>query len=974
MKKFLSAVLAIFMLLTSLPAFAIEFDDSDLADYTQVDIKSARHITETANIAFSGNKMYVYGSGSNYVFVRIEIPKPGNGKTLDSFVLRAKGWYSSAKTSLAAYKFPGDDWKDTELVYKGGDAAINALFTSSNVLPVEYSLPEGSNETKYSFDLTDYANTCLANGDTDICLALTCSSTYMVLPPDSTYDQDKLKAYVKFGDAPEFEFVSSTPEDGATDVLPYTDFSMNFNNAVKSAEVFINSDAVPQDKVVVSGSKVGINYPLPASSDCTVTVVVTDIYGSELTKSVTVTTVSASDAMLFDDKDLKGYDQLSIKNARYITEADNTAFSGDKKYIYGTGANYAFLRLAIPTPPKGKQIDKMVLRVTGWYSSPRFSTIAYKFAGDKWNDESLVYVGGGNADIASAFTAANKLPITYVQSESSANYARYNIDLTDYVNECIASGNQDDICFALTADYTYQIYPADATDNTNKMKAYVFYKDAPALSFESSVPQNGAEKVVPSEPITIGFNNAIESATVKVNGTNVPEDVIVYNGKNVTINYELPANSECSLEITANDIYGYEVTETINFTTGRNADVKEAVALESYFVNGDSSSPVTNFSDDTRHPKAVIYKVPLPNVKNGSILESFKLKYTIGVWSSGATTSPADAVVMGYKLPSTLNLAEVKYSDIESVLADHSTYKAGPHKVTEELKGVYATNVAYTSAEMDVTGYARESIAKGEDYMYIALTGSNMNVKFYGIKTEGAAVENAAAKYVYTVNNEPEFKTSDVSVTLYGRNVTEVSFILSTTLENIKDNVVIRNKDNKQTSGAEFVVDAYTGKISLASPVTLAQEVDYEVVILSGATDTYGNRLSGEFVVAEFTTGIDIVTYQPKIVMSYAEVIDFDELQTLGSADVGATVKGVTVVENNTSKDIVVNMIIATYKSETELSEVKVVPCTIPAAETLTIESEAITVGSDDKTVKVFVWENMKTLNPLTVFGTCPVN
>ena len=146
------------------------------------------------------------------------------------------------------------------------------------------------------------------------------------------------------------------------------------------------------------------------------------------------------------------------------------------------------------------------------------------------------------------------------------------------------------------------------------------------------------------------------------------------------------------------------------------------------------------------------------------------------------------------------------------------------------------------------------------------------------------------------------------------------------------------------------------------------------MVILSGSTDSYGNKLNEEIVVTEFTTGVDLVTYQPKIVMSYAEVIDFDELQTLGSADVGATVKGVAVVENNTSKDMVVNMIIATYKNETELSEVKVVPCTIPAKETLTVESEAITVGSDDKTVKVFVWENMKTLNPLTLFGTCPVN
>ena len=77
MKKFLSVILAVFMLLTAVPGFAApQYDDSDLADYTQVDIKSARHITETENKAFSGNKMYVYGSGSNYVFVRIAIPQP----------------------------------------------------------------------------------------------------------------------------------------------------------------------------------------------------------------------------------------------------------------------------------------------------------------------------------------------------------------------------------------------------------------------------------------------------------------------------------------------------------------------------------------------------------------------------------------------------------------------------------------------------------------------------------------------------------------------------------------------------------------------------------------------------------------------------------------------------------------------------------------------------------------------------------
>lgn len=970
MKKFLSVILAVFMLLTAVPGFAApQYDDSDLADYTQVDIKSARHITETENKAFSGDKMYVYGSGSNYVFVRIAIPQPASGKILDSFVLRAKGWYSSAKTSLVAYKFAGDDWKDTELVYKGGDASIAALFTDANLLPVEYA-QDGSNDTKYSFDLTDYANTCLANGDTDVCLALTCNSTYQVYPPDSTYDSDKLKAYVRFDDAPEFGFVSSTPQDGATDVLPYADLSMTFNNPVKSAEVFINSNAVPQDKVIVSGSKVSINYPLPASSECAVTVTATDSFGAEITKSITVTTTSA-DSMLYNDGDLKGYDQLAIKNARYITETANTAFSGDKQYIYGTGANYAFVRLAIPETPAGKQIGRFVLRVTGWYSDDRCATIAYKFAGDNWNDESLVQVAGGNTDVASAFTESNKLPVTYVKHESSVNYTRYNIDLTDYVNECIAV-NQDDICLALTAGYTYQIYPADASSSTDKMKAYVIYENAPALSFEDSIPENGASDVSPCEPVTVSFNNAIESAVVKVNGTVIPSNCITYSGKNVKIDYELPAYSKCNIEVTATDIYGSETSETISFTTGRNAVVKEAAALEAYFINGDSSTAVTDFSSDTLSPKTIIYKVPLPQVKSGSIIESYKFKYTIGVWSSGAITSPAEAQIASYKLPYDLTLAQVKYSDIESSLTDAN--KAGSHKVTEELKGVYATNTAYTSAEMDITGFARESIAAGKDHMYIALTGTNMNVKFYGTKTDGAAVENAAAKYAYVVNNSPEFKTSDVTVTLCGRNVKEVSFILSTNLANVADKVIIRDKATKQKAEAVFGVDSYTGKISLVSPATLAQEVEYEVVILSGAADTYGNTLNKDLVVAEFATGLDIVAYQPKIVMSYAEVIDFDEITTLDSVDAGASVKGVTVVENLTSEELVVNMIIATYKSETELDKLEIVPCSIPAEDYLTVESAFVTVDSEDNLVKVFVWENMSALNPLTMFADCLVN
>ena len=67
-------------------------------------------------------------------------------------------------------------------------------------------------------------------------------------------------------------------------------------------------------------------------------------------------------------------------------------------------------------------------------------------------------------------------------------------------------------------------------------------------------------------------------------------------------------------------------------------------------------------------------------------------------------------------------------------------------------------------------------------------------------------------------------------------------------------------------------------------------------------------------------------------------------------------------------------MIIATYKSETELDKLEIVPCSIPAEDYLTVESAFVTVDSEDNLVKVFVWENMSALNPLTMFADCLVN
>ena len=220
------------------------------------------------------------------------------------------------------------------------------------------------------------------------------------------------------------------------------------------------------------------------------------------------------------------------------------------------------------------------------------------------------------------------------------------------------------------------------------------------------------------------------------------------------------------------------------------------------------------------------------------------------------------------------------------------------------------------------------------------------------------------------INESPSITISGKDILPAGTTLkkADVSFITRFPAS-VTDYLELRtSKDKAKVQGITFTYDEAAGTAGIAEPVTgLLENTEYELVLKAGAQDNFGNSVTEDMVLQKFTTTVDFEVNELKILEdSFAvETDDFDGATTLDTAAENDQIKAVCKFVNNVeAKDIFV--IIASYKdsAKSELSDVAFTGITAVLGENV-YASEAITIASDTKYVKAFVWDGA-TYAPLT--------
>lgn len=481
-----------------------------------------------------------------------------------------------------------------------------------------------------------------------------------------------------------------------------------------------------------------------------------------------------------NDADMEGV-EYTLGDASWMVNynaaaPDTTVLTASKttsaaaNYNSGSRAYALVYKMALPDVPAGKTIANAQFRMSSYYTSAREIRFVYKMPGNQDVDSMTIadmqkYIDGNNLGSGEYYLGA---PLTGDAYYNTTDY-RNRIDVTDYVMECIANG-QDYMWIATTRDSAVKAYRHDYKGCEAKL--YYTYADATALGVSGSNPTEGATDVYPITTASVTFTNEISSAVAYVNGEQVADDEIKVSGKTVSVTRDFGKNTAVKLDIKATDVSSQEYTHTLNFTTAANyafyddsdmKDVPYTLADGSWILDYspdatdttviaatvmDSSAENHNVGSKV---KAAVYKLALPEIPDGK--EIATAEFRMSSWYN-----PARAMLYSYKMPGDdWNMDTITIADAQKLI-DGNNLGAGENYLANCMEDAsYSSDVDYRN-RYEVTEYIKECIANGQSYVWIAVTRHNT------IKAYRHDVKDKEAKLYYTLQEAGLLSIKDASI------------------------------------------------------------------------------------------------------------------------------------------------------------------------------------------------------------------
>ena len=505
------------------------------------------------------------------------------------------------------------------------------------------------------------------------------------------------------------------------------------------------------------------------------------------------------------------------------------------------GVNAAIFKIPLPKESNGLKVDKFIFRFVSKFDSGS-SFKLMKMPGDDWDLSSLKYgdeaisniISGGSEYIANE---GDILTADVGIFDSIFNYA----DISSYASECMNDG-QKYVYVLLTSASTAKVFGTitDTDFISYDMYPYCYYTygEADPLEFVSSEPANRTENAY-SEYASFTFNNGIASAEAVVNGESAE---CICDGRTATVDFYLEEYEDYEITITATDIYGQSISNTIRFSTSGGAGaVTSKEGGFSYAVKASGTAESNRNSIDVDTSNFMLYQIPLPSLSGTQSLGSFTFNYT-------ALGRSEDSTLLKFHGDewdvSSMTFADEDVSEIISAyIADgnNTSFNAASSKNSEKL----SNTIHRVSA--DVTAYAEECIQKGQSFMWLAsVTTSTMNCYGFGYS------DDYDPSWTYATMN-PMYKAMDAKVLIEENSLSELSFKLLTSDEDINDSIVLKNVTSGENVEVTFEYDSEKGIYVAVENVSLEAGASYELVILSGSEDDYGNVLSSDITVTKFT-------------------------------------------------------------------------------------------------------------------------
>ena len=320
-----------------------------------------------------------------------------------------------------------------------------------------------------------------------------------------------------------------------------------------------------------------------------------------------------------------------------------------------------------------------------------------------------------------------------VESVLCENYADtyyYYYDITEYANKCRANG-QDAIYIGVFHAYTRKVYAFTdsgfASDDERIPYTYFTTGEVPPIEFVSS-NVNEKKPFVNSadDAVIFTFSEIVESATATVNGN---EFACLTDGKKVSVS-GLDDFSKCIVSVTAKDKIGNEATASATVYTSYfpGYDGFGYLTTPSRIINA-SENKTSTHNPSTSKTQVVLWKVALPELEEGKLFESFKLRFLSPVSYGEAYNF--------FKLPGDLDVENLIFTNNETPegktnIADYANnynyYKADTglkFSETTDLTWSDKDNGFLEASYADFTEYANECLLNGQTHMYIGIRSNS---------------------------------------------------------------------------------------------------------------------------------------------------------------------------------------------------------------------------------------------------------
>ncbi len=565
MKKLISIVLSLMLIMTSLPMIASADGESELQT---VDIKVADSVSlntvtgEVRTVADDGVSYYIPtddGEPAGYVVYRFNLPMGAVGVEIESATLSYYECYDYVSTD-SFFRVPYGTWTNKNDVTQDYISAVDSQNSSDNyVVTIDVGTMTSARENKqYTVDVTKAVQAAVADGEAKLALTWNWASTWYgvareVFTENHASQYPVLTVSYRQVGVPAMAFQKVSINNGDT-ISINEGVSFTYSNPVDPSSVtpsdFVVKNfadetiSISSDDIVVSGKNVTLKKTWDSYSAYTVSLSgVTDTTGQTVVGSNSISFKTSADnsnaeVMNVQIKDTQWWTSSHLGGSAYHEGAAQN--SGN--YIFPKDINdnsqngYTVYRFELPQAPAGKVVDSA--KISYWHNYDYIGT-------DKWfvvpfgtwtaplTDWNDPVAQAYRAEVDSA-ASQYKYIGTYSYNLNSWTDDNGIVNVTSAIKDSVAEG-ESNIAFSFHGgdhnDKTYMRYLYHEL-NSGKEPVLTINWVAPEFASISSNPEKGGKLEGVYAPVEMtlattlagGYENYVSLIDAS-NGTSVDADV-----------------------------------------------------------------------------------------------------------------------------------------------------------------------------------------------------------------------------------------------------------------------------------------------------------------------------------------------------------------------------------------------------------------------------------------------------------------